>query len=669
MSFVRAGLLPRAVLLACTLSALCWNGLSERASSLTHALSRDVLQGFPRPHRPPPPFTLVAADRPIYAPVEPFHGDDHLLLARAVERATALGARAIVVTPVLDRAGEPASDAALEDALRRSARAYLCEDLVAGFWGHPERNAAPLARFAHAARGVGHALPEVDIDAVPRRWSYGASFDGRRHPALAELLGPVPEPARDRYGAVLLDLAAVGPIPRVPLERLLAGASAAADLKPLFEGRVVVLGQVDPTAVQWHTMEEPPWYGEPDSLTADEITARALAAFSQGASVRDLGPSLGAWPVVALLAVTCACWCLDGAAPFVLLLALLAGTWALAGALAWRGMLLDAWAVSRGLVGIACARALDRWLARRARLARLSALFAESARRTNDPGQATAVGGGRGGLDVALLAELLPERFTNPVLIGQGGMGMVCRVYDRQRRGEVALKLLRPSAHLTPATRARFHAEVKLLAGLKHPGVVQLFDVELGSIPFFTMELLSGESLDNRLARGPLAPLAAVLAVREIAEVLAFLHAKGIVHRDLKPSNVMVLEDGSLKVLDLGVARHGDSAGLTVTGEVIGTMAYMPPEQLGGAPATPPCDVYSAGVVLCEALTGRVPERDGATHDVPRDALAAHGASPELIALIARLLEPRPSRRPPDGAALLEALDAVAPTVEPAHET
>jgi hypothetical protein len=672
---VRAGIgltLARAALAAAALGALAWVSLSPDATGLTHALTRDIVLALRRGNASAP-VTLVGVERayPPAAATSP-PDDERRAFAEAIDRLTKLGAKLIVLAPALDRAGpRAASDDALEAAIRRSGRVVLGEDAPESWWMEAARMALPLERFARAARGAGFVTSAPDLDGVARRIAPAVMFRGEPHRhvafAVAEALGaPIADAAlpRDRYDMLLLDYAQAGRVPRIPLPRLLAGAEPDAALKPLVDGRVVVVGQADPAAVQSFPFAPERPLGEHAWASADELTALAIACVLERALLADLGPSTDAWSLAALVLAAALCYKLGGLAALALLAFLACGAWGAALALAARGELLDAWALSRGLAIVGAARLADSWLARRARLKRLTALLAEQSRRALDPTNA-AGGGARAGLDVALLAELLPERYSDPVLIGQGGMGMVCRAHDRVRREDVALKILPPSVQLAPRALERFLTEVRLLQENPHPGLVRVHDVNTDTLPFFTMELLSGRSLDRHLTeKGPQTPFRAVLFVREVAEVLAFLHRRGIVHRDVKPSNVMVLEDGSVKLLDLGVARNPEAPGLTATGDLVGTLGYMSPEQLSGAPAGAVGDVYAAGVLLCECLTGRVPARDGAVHAVPHDALKGCGASPELVDLIARLLDPRPSARPADGTALLAALDAVAPTVE-----
>jgi serine/threonine protein kinase len=174
----------------------------------------------------------------------------------------------------------------------------------------------------------------------------------------------------------------------------------------------------------------------------------------------------------------------------------------------------------------------------------------------------------------------------------------------------VAVKLLRPDAARDPDCRRRFEIEASVGARLSHPNVVAVLDAgEEAGMPFIVMERVPGTTLKDVMARGPMAPA----RVRQVAiDVLAGLtaaHQAGVIHRDLKPSNILASGEGHWKVADFGVVRQtgADSADLTRTGMIVGTPAYIAPERFFGQPATPSTDIYSLGVVLYEALTGRRP--------------------------------------------------------------
>ncbi|MEN8008044.1 MAG: serine/threonine-protein kinase, partial [Candidatus Krumholzibacteriota bacterium] len=205
--------------------------------------------------------------------------------------------------------------------------------------------------------------------------------------------------------------------------------------------------------------------------------------------------------------------------------------------------------------------------------------------------------------------------------IGKGGMGEVFRAHDTKLGRDVALKILPPEFSRDSDRMARFEREAKVLASLHHPNIASIFGFEsTGECTFLVMELVAGDDLAAVLANGPLPVDEAVEVARQIAEGLEEAHEKGIVHRDLKPANVKRTPDGKVKVLDFGLARAfaGQSAGeeavssaptmtaaMTQVGTVLGTAAYMSPEQARGKEVDRRADIWAFGVILFEMLTGR----------------------------------------------------------------
>ncbi len=211
--------------------------------------------------------------------------------------------------------------------------------------------------------------------------------------------------------------------------------------------------------------------------------------------------------------------------------------------------------------------------------------------------------------------EILVERYRIDARLGAGGMATVHRAHDLRLGRDVAIKVLLPNLAGDPLVAERFDREARALASIRHPNVVAVHDVEpgdpgTGREPFFVMELCEGGSLADRLAAagGALPPDELVPMVVGVATGLAELHGQGIVHRDIKPHNIL-LGPGGAKLGDFGVARTDtpDTTTLTAAGSTVGTLAYLPPEQLAGEPATPTSDVYSLGVVTYQALTGQLP--------------------------------------------------------------
>jgi serine/threonine protein kinase/tetratricopeptide (TPR) repeat protein len=197
-------------------------------------------------------------------------------------------------------------------------------------------------------------------------------------------------------------------------------------------------------------------------------------------------------------------------------------------------------------------------------------------------------------------------------------MGEVYRATDMKLGREVALKILPPAVASDPERLARFQREARAVAALNHPNVVTLYSVEESDgVHFLTMELIEGQSLDRMIPANGLPVERIVEIAGGLAEALAVAHEKGIVHRDLKPANVMVTTEGRVKVLDFGLAKDvgaetsdgatQTSAGLTQAGMVMGTLAYMSPEQVSGRTLNHRTDIFSLGVILHEMATGRRP--------------------------------------------------------------
>jgi len=248
-------------------------------------------------------------------------------------------------------------------------------------------------------------------------------------------------------------------------------------------------------------------------------------------------------------------------------------------------------------------------------------------------------------------------------------MSEVWRAHDDTLDRTIALKILSPTADL-----GRFRREAKALGALAHENVMRVYDYgEDEAGPYMALEWLHGGTLEDRLKQGPLPPDETHRIAAAIASGLAHLHARGLVHRDLKPANVLFDEEGRPKLGDFGLARHIAGAGtLTEAGTVLGTAAYISPEQAGGEPAGAPSDVYSFGVILFRMLTGALPftaDNALALVDMHRNApppavdTLQPDAPPQLAALTAAALRKDPAQRPADGAALLAALGEAPTTV------
>jgi serine/threonine protein kinase len=195
-------------------------------------------------------------------------------------------------------------------------------------------------------------------------------------------------------------------------------------------------------------------------------------------------------------------------------------------------------------------------------------------------------------------------------LLGQGGMGMVFLADDARLQRQVALKVMRPELASNPDSRQRFLREGRAAANIRSDHVVQIYHVDQeGKLPYLVMELLHGQSLAERLAQEQRLPLSLSLRItRETAEGLAAAHAAGLIHRDIKPANIWLEEPGGrVKLLDFGLARARTGPLITQRHVILGTPAYMAPEQAGGQPLDERCDLFSLGAVLYHMLTGQRP--------------------------------------------------------------
>ena len=259
-------------------------------------------------------------------------------------------------------------------------------------------------------------------------------------------------------------------------------------------------------------------------------------------------------------------------------------------------------------------------------------------------------------------------------LLGAGGMGAVYRAEDTSLGREVALKVLPDDVAQDPERLSRFRREARAVAAINHPNIVTVHSVEEAeSIHFLTLELVHGETLDRRIPQGGMAPADFFAVAEPLADALAAAHARGIVHRDVKTANVMVTAEGRTKVLDFGLAKFEgadvDATQPTQTatrlGAILGTPAYMSPEQARGLPADARSDIFSTGVVFYEMLTGERPFRraDGPStihailHETLPDVSGVRKQVPrDLAAIVARCLEKDPAKRFDNAEALREAL-------------
>src|SRR5215469_8306596 len=259
--------------------------------------------------------------------------------------------------------------------------------------------------------------------------------------------------------------------------------------------------------------------------------------------------------------------------------------------------------------------------------------------------------------------------------LGDGGMGVVYRAFDTHLDRAVAIKVLRPDATATPERKRRFVQEAKSASALNHPGIVHIYDIDTANLPdgpidFIAMEFVPGKTLDQCIGKTGLGLKDTLKYGIQIADALARAHAAGIVHRDLKPANIIAADDGRVKLLDFGLAKltekiEGDPESATATltaqqtpqteeGSIVGTVAYMSPEQAEGRKVDGRSDIFSFGSVLYEMVTGRrafegpnkISTLSAILHKEPKAASEISPAVPvELEKIIARCLRKDPERR------------------------
>jgi eukaryotic-like serine/threonine-protein kinase len=277
-------------------------------------------------------------------------------------------------------------------------------------------------------------------------------------------------------------------------------------------------------------------------------------------------------------------------------------------------------------------------------------------------------------------ADVLDGRFELQALLGSGGMAAVYRAWDREGRRPCAVKVLADVLARDPEVRRRFRNEAGSAGGLAHPRIVTIYGFgQDGLRQFIAMEYIGGGTLRERLQRDGRMPEAEALRVAaEVADALAYAHARRVIHRDIKPHNILLTDDGHVKVADFGIALTLDGTSLTRTGTVMGSAPYVSPEQVRGETAGPASDLYALGVVLYEMLAGRAPFSGEAPlavaykhlHERPR-SLRETGADVSLAtaALVERLLAKSPQKRYPNAAALAAELHRLAGERAPRHST
>ncbi|MEU6969627.1 protein kinase [Kitasatospora aureofaciens] len=261
-----------------------------------------------------------------------------------------------------------------------------------------------------------------------------------------------------------------------------------------------------------------------------------------------------------------------------------------------------------------------------------------------------------------MIGRALNGRYELVEMLGVGGMATVWRGVDRVLGRQVAVKVLNGGLADDPRFAERFSREAQHAAMLVHPRIVMVFDsgVDQGT-PFIVMELVQGRSLAAVLVQQPNLPVERAVGIAAaVCEALAVAHGAGLVHRDIKPGNIMITDDGGVKVVDFGIARAGSSSNLTQTASVLGTAAYLSPEQATASDLDGRTDLYAVGCVLTEMLTGETPFtaespvaiafKHVSEQPLPPSARRP-GLPPAVDAVVLRLLAKDPAHRPADAVA------------------
>jgi serine/threonine protein kinase len=290
-----------------------------------------------------------------------------------------------------------------------------------------------------------------------------------------------------------------------------------------------------------------------------------------------------------------------------------------------------------------------------------------SAERADSSGRLERIVAAAFDLPRAAIGKPLPgDRYELLEKLGGGGMGTVYRANDHVSGRVVALKFLSESLAGDPVLKRRFQREAQAAAALDHVNIGAIHGVEEtedGRL-FIVMPYYEGGTLKSTIAKGPLPVIDAVACAAQVADGLAHAHAAGVIHRDIKPANLMFAGEGTLKILDFGIAKIAGEK-LTRTGLVLGTLAYMSPEQAAGGTLDHRTDLWALGVVFHEMLIGRPPFSApsiellfrAVRHDEPPEVRSLRPEVPrEVEAVVSRLLQKDPGRRYPDAASVAAAL-------------
>jgi serine/threonine protein phosphatase PrpC len=268
------------------------------------------------------------------------------------------------------------------------------------------------------------------------------------------------------------------------------------------------------------------------------------------------------------------------------------------------------------------------------------------------------------------VGQVLDGRFEINEVIHRSGMSTVFKATDLQNGQTVALKVPLMNLEADPAFYSRFEREEEIGKHLDHPGILKIIPVEQKSRPYIVMEYVTGQTLDRLLQSVGVLPIADTLNIASrICDALEYMHSRGVIHRDLKPSNIMVCDDGTLRIMDFGIAKAEAARRITFGGfsPTIGTPDYMAPEQIKGKRGDQRTDIYSLGAILYEMLTGQLPFQGPNVYAVMNarvvgDPTAPRKLNPEISPqveeIVLHAMERDPSKRYPSAAAMKAELDA-----------
>ena len=278
------------------------------------------------------------------------------------------------------------------------------------------------------------------------------------------------------------------------------------------------------------------------------------------------------------------------------------------------------------------------------------------------------------------MSELIGRKlgkYTLEAQLGEGGMAAVYQSQHPQFHRPVAIKILPPTIGQDPSFRARFEREGRTIASLNHPSIIRVYDIdEADGLFYMVMDLLPGGTLEARLREGGLDRRWSVDVIVKMAEALDYAHAHGVIHRDIKPSNILLDAEGRPVLADFGIARMAQAEGdpnLTAAGTVMGTPAYMAPEQLSGGQPDARSDIYALGVVLYQLLAGRAPFTGDTMAVVTAHLTKQPQALRELVsdlppaldAVVLQALAKQPEHRFKSAGVFAQALRSAAADLEP----